>query len=396
MTYLEGDRALWFLLLLLGLFSFLPVYSASSNLAFSYSGGNTVKFLIKHGIHLSFGFVLMYSVHKVNPKYYRNLPMILLPVVIVLLMITLTIGTTIGDANASRWIRVPFIGVSFQTSELAKFALLMFVARYLTQHQETLGEFKKTFMGLVVPIGVACALILPANFSTTALIFVLCLGLMFVGKYPIKHIAYLIGMGVAGLGLFIMLVLAFPNISNRVDTWKARIENFSSGSAEENYQVNKAKMAIASGGIVGKGPGKSIQKNFLPQSSSDFIYAVIVEEFGLMGGLGIVLIYLLILIRVMIIATKAVDLFQAVLAAGFGMAIIFQAFINMGVAVNLLPVTGQTLPLLSSGGSSIWMTSMALGVILGVSRNLEPKTVKSEEDSDTIDAVEQEMEPAHG
>lgn len=388
MTYLEGDRALWFLLLLLGLFSFLPVYSASSNLAYSYSGGNTVRFLIKHAIHLGFGFVLMYSVHKVNPKYYRNLSMILLPVVIVLLMITLAIGTTIGDANASRWIRVPFIGVSFQTSELAKFALLLFVARYLTQNQETLSDFKKTFLGLVVPIGAVCALILPANFSTTALIFTLCLGLMFVGKYPLKHMAYLIGMGVAGLAMFVLVVIAFPNISNRVDTWKARIENYSSGNEEANYQVTKAKMAIASGGLVGKGPGKSIQKNFLPQSSSDFIYAIIVEEFGLLGGLGIILIYLLILIRIMIIATKAVDLFQAFLAVGFGMAIVFQAFINMGVAVNLLPVTGQTLPLLSSGGSSIWMTSVALGVILGVSRNLETK-------AETID-VETEIGWAHG
>lgn len=388
MTYLEGDRALWFLLLLLGLFSFLPVYSASSNLAYSYSGGNTVRFLIKHAIHLGFGFVLMYSVHKVNPKYYRNLSMILLPVVIVLLMITLAIGTTIGDANASRWIRVPFIGVSFQTSELAKFALLLFVARYLTQNQETLSDFKKTFLGLVVPIGAVCALILPANFSTTALIFTLCLGLMFVGKYPLKHMAYLIGMGVAGLAMFVLVVIAFPNISNRVDTWKARIENYSSGNEEANYQVTKAKMAIASGGLVGKGPGKSIQKNFLPQSSSDFIYAIIVEEFGLLGGLGIILIYLLILIRIMIIATKAVDLFQAFLAVGFGMAIAFQAFINMGVAVNLLPVTGQTLPLLSSGGSSIWMTSVALGVILGVSRNLETK-------AETID-VETEIGWAHG
>ena len=379
MKYLEGDRALWFLLLLLGLFSFLPVYSASSNLAYSYSGGNTIKFLIKHAFHLGFGFILMYSVHKVNPKYYRNLPMILLPITILLLAITLAIGTTIGDANASRWIRVPFIGVSFQTSELAKFCLLLFVARYLTQNQETLTDFKKTFINLIIPIGLVCALILPANFSTTALIFVLCLGLMFIGKYPIKHIGILIGIGLAGLSLFVLTVLAFPNISNRVDTWKARIESFSSGSEESNYQVTKAKIAIASGGVMGKGPGKSVQKNFLPQSSSDFIYAIIVEEFGLFGGLGIILIYILILVRILRIATKAVDLFQALLAAGFGMAIVFQAFINMGVAVNLLPVTGQTLPLLSSGGSSIWMTSVALGVILGVSRNLSIESAPSSE-----------------
>ncbi len=393
MAYLEGDRALWFLLLLLGLFSFLPVYSASSNLAYSYPGGHTVRFLIKHAIHLVFGFVLMYSVHKVNPRYYRNLPVILLPVIIVLLMVTLAIGTTIGDANASRWIRLPFIGVSFQTSELARFGLLMFVARYLTQYQESPDDFRKTFLNLVIPVGMVCALILPANFSTTALIFILCLGLMFVGRYPLKYIGYLVGMGVAGLALFILVVIAFPNISNRVDTWKARIENFGSGSEGSNYQVNKAKMAIASGGVVGKGPGKSIQKNFLPQSGSDFIYAIIVEEFGLLGGLAIILIYLLILIRIMIIATKAVDLFQSLLAGGFGMAIVFQAFINMGVAVNLLPVTGQTLPLLSSGGSSIWMTSMALGVILGVSRNFE--TTSDPASHGSADA-EPSLEPAHG
>ncbi len=371
---LEGDKSIWGLIILITGFSFLPAYSASSNL-----GVNTTAFLIKHVVLLAFGFGVMFLIHKMNIKYLKNLPLILLPLTWILLLVTLATGMTIGDANASRWITVPIVGISFQTSELAKIVLLLFVSRYVWVKKGDYGSFKTGLKSLFLPVGAILVLILPANFSTTAIIFTLCLIILFVGGFPIKQLLSVVGIGIASLGLFILVVLAFPNISNRVDTWKARIENFWEGNSEDNYQVTKAKIAIASGGIYGKGPGGSAQKNFLPQSSSDFIYAVIVEEYGLIGGIGLIVVFLILYLRILRVAFRAKDIFGMLVSISLGTAIIFQAFINIGVAVNIFPVTGQTLPLLSAGGSSILMTSVVLGIILAISRdNTLPNEVPEE------------------
>ncbi len=372
---LKGDRVIWSFVALLALFSFMPVFSASSNLAYLNHGtGNTISYLLKHLAHIFIGFVIIYWVHKVPYHYYRGISKIALPIVWILLGYTMVKGTVIAGANASRWIQVPFIGITFQTSTLAAIVLLLFVARYLSKKREEEITFQTSLIELWVPVFITLMFILPSNFSTAALIFSMILMLTFVGKYPLKYLGFIIGAGIAALALFVLLAKAFPDshLFSRVNTWESRIENFSTNKpGEDDYQIEKAKIAIASGGIYGLGPGKSIQKNFLPQSSSDFIYAIIVEEYGLVGGFGVMFMYLLLFFRFVIAAHKATTLFGKLLVVGLGFPMIFQAMINMAVAVELLPVTGQTLPLISSGGSSIWMTCIALGIILNVTKKEE-------------------------
>lgn len=371
---LKGDKGIWSFVALLALFSFMPVFSASSNLAFMNNGtGNTLSYLVKHAVHIGVGFFMIYRLHKMPYHYFRAISKIMLPVVWLLLGYTMFKGTVIGGANASRWIQVPFVGITFQTSTLASIVLMIYVARYLSKKRETPVTFKNSLWELWTPVGITLGLILPSNFSTAALIFSMVILLVFIGKYPLKYIGTVILMGIVAFSFFILVVKAFPDaFPNRVDTWMSRIESFTTDKPDEDdYQIEKAKIAIASGGIYGVGPGKSVQKNFLPQSSSDFIFAIIVEEYGLIGGLGVLLLYLLLFFRFIVAAHKCNSMFGKLLVVGLGFPIIFQALINMGVAVELLPVTGQTLPLISSGGSSIWMTSIAIGIILSVTKKEE-------------------------
>jgi cell division protein FtsW len=248
------------------------------------------------------------------------------------------------------------------------------VARYLSKTRAEAIDFVESLKELWLPVFITLIFILPSNFSTTALIFSMILMLVFIGKYPMKYIAIIVGTGILFLAFFVLVSKAFPDAKffNRVKTWESRIENFSTDKPDEDdYQIEKAKIAIASGQIYGLGPGKSVQKNFLPQSSSDFIYAIIVEEYGLLGGLVVLGLYLLLLFRFVIASHKANTLFGKLVVIGLGFPMIFQAMINMAVAVELLPVTGQTLPLISSGGTSIWMTCIALGIIIGVTKKEE-------------------------
>lgn len=370
---IKGDRLIWAIAALLAIFSFLPVYSAASNLAYVGGAGNTFGFFIKHFMHLFLGFAIMYGVHKIPYRYFRGLSMVMIPIVLVLLIVTMLQGTTIDGANASRWIQIPFVGMSFQTSTLAAVVLMVYVARYLSKIQDRNVSFKETLLPLWSPVFFVLILILPANFSTTAIMFLMVMMLAFIGGYPIKYLAVVIGTGIVALSLFILVAKAFPDaMPNRVDTWMSRIENFSNGEdTEADYQIEKAKIAIASGGIQGVGPGKSVQKNFLPQSSSDFIFAIIIEEYGLIGGLFLLVMYSWLLFRIVIVSQKSDTVFGKLLVLGVGLPIVFQALINMAVAVELFPVTGQTLPLISSGGTSIWMTCLAIGIILSVSAKRE-------------------------
>ena len=353
----------------------MPVFSASSNLAYSNNGsGNTIGFLLKHLSHVFIGFVIIYWVHKVPYHYYKWISKILLPIIWLLLAYTLLKGTVIAGANASRWIQVPFIGITFQTSTAASIVLMLYVARYLSKTREQKSTFQESLYELWLPVFGTLIFILPANFSTAALMFAMVLMLTFVGKYPLKYIGSVIGSGVAILALFILLAKVNPDSGffSRVDTWISRFENFISNKPGENdYQIEKAKIAIATGGVYGLGPGKSVQKHFLPQSSSDFIYAIIVEEWGLLGGLLVLSLYLLLFFRFIVAAHNATTLFGKLIIVGLGFPMIFQAMVNMAVAVELLPVTGQTLPLISSGGSSIWMTCIALGIIINVTKKEE-------------------------
>lgn len=372
---LKGDKVIWTFVALLALFSFMPVFSASSNLAYMGHGtGNTLGYLVKHFAHICIGFLIIYWIHKVPYHYFRAISIVALPVVWVLLGYTLVKGTVIAGANASRWIQVPFIGITFQTSTLAFIVLMIFVARYLSKKRETPINLKNSLWELWLPVFTTLMFILPANFSTAALMFAMVLMLTFIGQYPLKYIGVIVGTGILALTFFILVSKVFPDATffSRVKTWESRIENFTTDKPDEDdYQIEKAKIAIASGGIQGLGPGKSVQKNFLPQSSSDFIYAIIVEEYGLIGGLTILGLYLLLFFRFIVAAHKANSLFGKLVVVGLGFPIVFQALINMAVAVELLPVTGQTLPLISSGGSSIWMTCIALGIIIGVTKKEE-------------------------
>ncbi|MFQ3296194.1 MAG: cell division protein FtsW [Polaribacter sp.] len=378
--HIKGDKTIWAIVAALAIFSFMPVYSASTNLVYVVGSGSTLGYLGKHMVLLIMGFAIIYGVHKIPYRYFSGASVLMLPIVIILLVFTLAQGTTIGGANASRWIRIPFVGIGFQTSTLAGLVLMVYVARYLARNKEKEIKFKESLLQLWLPVSLVLILILPANFSTTAIIFTMILVVVFIGGYPLKYIGFILGAGILALTFFILVAKAFPDaMPNRVQTWQNRIESFSSEEGKEAYQVEKAKIAIATGGPLGVGPGKSVQKNFLPQSSSDFIYAIIVEEFGLFGAISIVLVYFLLLFRIFVVLKKTVTIFGTLLVIGVGLPIIFQATINMAVATNLFPVTGQTLPLISSGGTSIWMTCFALGMILSVSAS------KQETEEDILD-----------
>lgn len=378
---LKGDKTIWAVVALLAIVSFLPVYSASSNLAYgAYGSGNTLSYLIKHLAHVGIGFCMIYVIHRVPYNYFKAISIMAIPVVVLLLLYTLLQGKTIGGANASRWVEIPFVGIGFQPSTLAFVILMLYVARYLAKIKDKEITFKSSLWELWLPVFAVIVLILPANFSTAAIMFSMVVMLVFIGMYPLKYLGKIIAFGLLFLTLFILAAKAFPGaFPNRVDTWISRVENFTNGAEneEEAYQIEKAKIAIATGGISGVGPGKSIQRNFLPQSSSDFIYAIIVEEYGLIGGLTLIGLYLILFFRFIIAAIKAKNFFGTLLIVGLGFPVIFQALINMGVAVELFPTTGQTLPLISSGGSSIWMTCLAIGIVLNVTKKEEE--IKEEE-----------------
>ncbi len=387
---IKGDKTIWAVVALLAVLSFLPVYSASSNLVYVVGNGTTVGHLLKHGLLLLLGFGIIFGMHRIPYRYFKGLSIIAMPVVFLLLVYTLAQGTTIDGANASRWVRIPFVGVSFQTSTLATVVLLIYVARYLSRIKDQEVTFNESLLPLWVPVFLVMALILPANFSTTAILFFMVLVLCFLGGYPMKYMGAIVGVGVFCLLIFVLVNKAFPDVlPNRIDTWVSRIENFANDEdTEADYQIEKAKIAIATGGVLGVGAGKSVMKNFLPQSSSDFIYAIIVEEYGLAGGLLLLFLYMLLLFRIVIVAYKADSVFGKLVVVGVGLPIVFQALINMAVAVELFPVTGQNLPLISTGGTSIWMSCMALGIILSVSAKRQEVVEQAE-----VNVEEEEQNP---
>ena len=381
---IQGDKTLWAVLILLAGFSFLPVYSAASNLAYVSGSGNTFNYLFKHFIHLSLGFTFMYLMQKIPYHYFRGISILMIPVVIVLLLYTIfQPSVTDSLTNTNRWIKIPFVGFTFQPSTLAGVILMIYVSRYLAKIKDIDVRFSQTILPLWIPTLFILLLILPANFSTTAIIFSMVILLCFVGGYPIKHLLGIVLSGILVLSIFILTIKAYPEIfPNRVDTWKSRIENFvNKENTTENYQIEKAKIAIATGGVRGLGPGKSIQKNFLPQSSSDFIFAIIIEEYGLIGGLFLLTVYALFLLRIIIISNKAESVFGSLLVIALGVPIVFQALVNIGVSVELFPITGQPLPLISSGGTSIWMTCIAIGIIQSVRNGSGIQINNIEEDS---------------
>lgn len=378
--YLQGDKSIWGIVVLLSIFSFLPVYSASSNLVYVVGSGSVFGHLLKHVAIVCVGWIIMYAVHLIPFRYFSGLAKIGIPIVVVLLAITALQGNTIDGANASRWLNIPILGVSFQTSTLATVILLAYVADYFATKREANIRFVDSVLPLWIPVFVVVGLILPANLSTALLLLFMVAVIAFLGGYPLKYLLSMLGVAVVGLVIFVLLAKAYPDaFPNRVDTWMSRVESFSgNGNSTTDYQIERAKAAIAVGGVVGIGAGKSMMKNVLPQSSSDFIYAIIAEEYGMLGALFLLFLFLLLLFRVLINANKSKSFFGQLLILAMGLPIVTQAFINMGVAVALLPVTGQPLPLISSGGTSLWMTFLAVGIILSVSAN---RSVSTNEDN---------------
>jgi cell division protein FtsW len=373
-NYLRGDKVIWAIMFLLSILSVLVVYSAIVTLAHKYKEGNTEHYLVKHFVIIALGFGIAYMFHKIKYTVFSKVSQIGFILSIPLLVYTLLKGVSAGEA--SRWLEIPGLGLTFQSSDIAKLMLLIYVARVLTIKSKELVDLRSVSRHLLLPIGVVCVLILPANFSTAALLFFNCILLMFLGGVQIKILGKILGICLLAAALFFSWVWLAPDTipGGRGTTWKSRIENFSKGDSKSNYQSEQAKIAIATGGIIGKGPGNSTQRAFLPQASSDFIYAIIVEEYGLLLGFLLLFLYMILLYRGIKIMRDNDKPFGGLIAIGLSFSLVFQALVNMAVAVNLFPVTGQPLPLLSMGGTSIWFTMVALGIILSVSRGAEDKS----------------------
>jgi len=369
---IKGDKVIWAVVFFLTLFSFLAVYSSTGTLAYKYHGGNTNYYMLKHAIILLFGLLLMYFAHLLKYTYYSRIFQLALYIAVPLLLVTLLLGLNINDAK--RVLLIPYVNLTFQTSDLAKITLIIYLARMLTKKQDNIKDFKSAFVPLMIPVLIVTGLIFPANFSTAALLFVTSMVLIFIGRVKLIYIFGMIGAGIVVLAIAIAILMMLPTErQGRLGTWKNRISSFVDGGDKDNYQVEQGKIAIATGGVLGKGPGNSTQRNFLPHPYSDFIFAIIVEEYGVAGGIFIVFLYLVLFFRAVKIVTQMPGTFGAFLSIGVAFSLVFQAMINMGVAVNLLPVTGQPLPLVSMGGTSIWFTSLSIGIILSVSKELEKR-----------------------
>ena len=358
--YLKGDKVIWTIIILLSLYSIIMAYSSSSNLAFRIAGGNVAPYVIKHTLIIVIGIVLIIYLQFFPYKYFSRLSQIGIFVSIVLLFVTLLFGVSKG--NASRWI------MGFQPSDFAKLVLILYVSRVLTNKQSEIKDFKKGLVPILWPVILICGLILPADFSTAAILLIVCFTMMFVGGAKIKHLGSIIGAAFMGFLFLILINMAFPGFLPRVDTWEKRMMSYGSGNKQENYQAEMAKRAVANGFLFGKGPGKGHVKNDLYSAQSDFIYASSIEEFGsIIGGIVLLILYMILFFRAIRIMNKVESKFAAHLVFGLSFMLIFQSFINMGVGVNLLPVTGQPLPLISMGGTSILFTCFSLGIILNVS-----------------------------
>ncbi|HEU4471318.1 MAG TPA: FtsW/RodA/SpoVE family cell cycle protein [Flavisolibacter sp.] len=393
----RGDKVIWALVLLLVLVSLLVVYSATGSLAYKMYKGNTEVYLFKQIAFIVIGFCVIYFAHRVNYTIYSKLAKILFLLSIPLLLYTLLFGVTLNEG--SRWIRLPIINMTMQTSDLAKLALFIFLARLLSRKQNKIKDFKKGFLPVIMPVAVTCLLIAPANLSTALLLGASCMLMMFIGRVSAKHLLLVIGLALIPV-LFLVMAAVIRHKSSgdetasagkekssrvfaRVETWISRVEGFMYGNRDDNHQstyhVNQMKIAIANGGFLGKGPGNSEQRNFMPHPYSDSIYATIIEEYGLIGGAFILFVYLVFLYRSIQLFKKCPFAFGAFLALGLSFTLVLQALANMAVNVNLFPVTGVTLPLVSMGGSSFLFTCLSIGIILSVARNVEQLEGKAAE-----------------
>lgn len=364
---LKGDKTIWFLVTLLGICSLLAVYSSIGHIANTDRSGNTEYYLIKHGLLLMLGLAAMLFSYKFNYMIYSKLAPYLLFIAVPLLAYTVIFGDPTNDAR--RWLEIPFIDQKFQTSDLARLALVMYIAKSIAKKQDIIKDFRSAFVPLIMPIVGVCVLIAPADLSTAVLLFATCLLMMIIGRVSLKYVVLLGLLGVAALSLIILLGTVFPDFI-RLDTWISRIDSFWHNT-DPASQVIQSKIAIASGEIFGVGPGNSLQRNYLAYAYADFIYAIICEEYGLVGAFLVIAFYLGLLFRCTSMVTRCPKTFGSILAIGLCLNVVIQAFANMAVSVHLVPVTGLTLPIISMGGTSILFTCISLGIILSVSKYVE-------------------------
>src|SRR5215217_4535940 len=409
----KGDKVIWAMVLLLVLISLLVVYSATGSLAYKMFKGNTEVYLFKQVAFIGIGFCIIYFAHRVNYTIYSKVAKYLFLVSIPLLVYTLIFGVTLNEG--SRWIRLPIINMTMQTSDLAKLALFMFLARLLSRKQRVIKDYKRGFLPVVIPVGATCILIAPANLSTALLLGASCMLLLFIGRVDGRHLALIVMAALIPVFALVMAAVikhkTAPNaevvmkesasnkLTGRVGTWISLFETFEKAgndiSNDNSYQTNQAKIAIASGGFLGLGPGNSMARNYLPQAYNDFIYSIIIEEYGLVGGALMIFIYLVFLYRRIRLFKRCPYAFGAFLALGLSFTLVIQAMANMAVNVNLFPVTGVTLPLVSMGGSSFLFTCLSIGIILSVARNvedLEGKQRLAEQQTDEEDVEEEATE----
>ncbi|WP_420460713.1 FtsW/RodA/SpoVE family cell cycle protein [Neolewinella sp.] len=374
-TELRGDRVLWAIIILLSLISMVAVYSAVANLAYRNAGGAVNGYLIKHGIILGFGLVVIYIGHLLAyTKYSRWAPTLLL-LSIVLLLLTQVFGTDINGAR--RWLTIPFVNQTFQTSDFAKLSLILFVARAIGSKQDVIKDFKGAFVPIILPVLAVCLLIALADLSSAIMLFLICILMMIVGRVAMQYIIMLILLGISVFSVLVMVGSKYPNLVPRAATWEKRIETYFNPAAakvDDRRQITGAMIAIANGGVIGVGPGNSTQRHTLYSAQSDFIYSIIVEEYGAVGGIALIGIYLLLFVRVIRLVTRSSKAFGAMVAFGLGLSILLQAFLNIAVNLDLLPVTGLTLPLVSMGGTSTLFTCISLGILMSVSKYIEAVT----------------------
>ncbi|HMN05311.1 MAG TPA: FtsW/RodA/SpoVE family cell cycle protein [Flavobacteriales bacterium] len=366
--HLKGDRSIWVVAMLLGATSLLAVYSASSWMGWQHTGG-TFRILVKHALMLAAGGFIMYAASRIRYTAYSKLAQLGLSVTILLLGLTLLIGTNVN--GASRWLAIPGVGITFQTSDLARVVIVLYLARVLGRTREEPWTFREVIIKLMLPLGAICGLILPANFSTAALLFATCLLLMYIARVPVRHLLGVVGMAVGAGMLLLLLSKANPELLPRLNTWQSRLTHHGGDDREANYQVNNAKIAIVHGGLLPNGPGTGTSRNYMPHPESDMIYAFIIEEYGsILGGTGLMLLYLILFSRATKLANRCEKPFGSLAAMGLALSLVLQALVNMAVGVNLVPVTGQPLPLVSMGGTSMWFTCLSLGIMLSISRSV--------------------------
>ena len=364
---LKGDKIIWFIILMLGFCSILAVYSAVGSMAYKNRGGNTEYYLVQQLVFIGIGGLCMWMAYKFNYMSYSRIAPILLMVSIPLLLYTVFYGTEINSAR--RWITIPWIDKTFQTSDLAKISLIIYLARTIALKQDVIKDFKSAFLPIIIPVVLVCTLIAPADLSTAALLFLTCFLMMIIGRVSIKYVSYMLITGIVAMAFLVLIGTVFPDLV-RVETWISRITEFVSNE-DGGWQIQQSKVAIANGELFGLGPGGSMQRDYLPSSYADFIYAIICEEYGIIGAIVVVLLYLGLLFRCTAMVTRCHKTFGSLLAIGLCLSIVIQAFANLAVSVHLLPVTGLTLPIISMGGTSLVFTCISLGVILSVSKYVE-------------------------